>query len=325
MPKRRIVFQHKTFLWTRVWDKIATLGILFVLVILYPSENRYVYSTIPKPSSVGISLPFAISTPAPYPVNTTGVLPSGEITASGVVVYDADARVFLYKRNELVPFAPASTTKILTALVALDQYDLDDVLTVTGVANDGQKMGLIPGERMTVENLLYGTLIQSGNDAAYVLAASYPSGVDGFVQAMNAKASQLSLANSRFTNPIGYDDPGHNMTPVDLTILSATALTNKTIAKMVAIPAITVSDVTHTYFHELKNVNTLLGKIPGVGGIKTGWTAQAGENLVTLVERLGHRIILVVLHSRDRFGDTQKLIDWVFGNYKWEIIGPNTQ
>jgi len=87
---------------------------------------------------------------------------------------------------------------------------------------------------------------------------------------------------------------------------------------MVAIPAITISDVTHTYFHSLKNVNQLLGKVPGVSGIKTGWTENAGENLVTLVERNGRKIILVVLKSGDRFGETVKLIDWVFGNFEWK-------
>ena len=93
---------------------------------------------------------------------------------------------------------------------------------------------------------------------------------------------------------------------------------NKILAKMVAIPQITISDVTHTYFHKLSNVNQLLGRIPGVAGIKTGWTEEAGENLVTLVERGGRKIIIVVLHSRDRFGDTIRLIDWVFNNYEWQ-------
>jgi D-alanyl-D-alanine carboxypeptidase (penicillin-binding protein 5/6) len=139
---------------------------------------------------------------------------------------------------------------------------------------------------------------------------------------MNAKAKALHLTHSTFTNPVGYDDPNHKMTPLDLAILGEAALNNKTIAKMVGIPEITISDMTHTYFHQLKNVNELLGKIPGVGGIKTGWTEEAGENLITLVERNGHRVITIVLHSQDRFGDTSKLIDWVFGNYQWEVLRP---
>jgi D-alanyl-D-alanine carboxypeptidase (penicillin-binding protein 5/6) len=180
-------------------------------------------------------------------------------------------------------------------------------------------MGLIPGERITVENLLYGSLIHSGNDAAWALADHYPGGEQKFVEAMNAKAKELHLTQSQFTNPVGYDNPNHKMSPVDLALLGEAALNNKVIAKMVAIPSITISDVTHTYFHQLKNVNELLGKIPGVGGIKTGWTEEAGENLITLVERSGHRVIIVVLHSQDRFGDTSNLINWIFNNYQWKV------
>jgi D-alanyl-D-alanine carboxypeptidase (penicillin-binding protein 5/6) len=197
---------------------------------------------------------------------------------------------------------------------------LDDTVTVKAVASEGQVMGLVPGERITVENLLFGALIHSGNDAAWALAEHYPGGVDKFVSAMNQKAQMLHLTKSTFTNPAGYDNPMHKMTPLDLAKLGSIALRNKTIAKMVAIPQITVSDVTHTYFHPLTNVNQLLGKIPGVGGIKTGWTEEAGENLITLVERGGHRVIIVVLKSLDRFTDTTKLIDWVFANYRWESL-----
>jgi D-alanyl-D-alanine carboxypeptidase (penicillin-binding protein 5/6) len=250
------------------------------------------------------------------------VYPGFEISASGVVVLDAASGVFLYERGEEELLSPASTTKILTALVALSAYDLDDVVTIELVANDGQVMGLVPGERITVENLLYGALIQSGNDAAWALAEHYPGGEPEFVRAMNERAQELHLTKSHFTNPVGYDDLAHKMTPKDLARLSQVALENKVIAKMVAIPQITVSDVTHTNFHPLTNVNELLGKIPGVGGIKTGWTEEAGENLVTLVERNGHRIILVVLHSENRFLDTALLIDWVFANHQWQVFEP---
>ncbi len=185
-------------------------------------------------------------------------------------------------------------------------------------------MGLIPGERITVENLLYGALVQSGNDAAWALAEHYPGGVEKFVEAMNKKAADLHLSNTHFTNPVGFDDPNHIMTAIDLTRLASYALTNKTIVKIVAIPQITISDVTHTQFHPLTNVNTLLGKIPGVAGIKTGWTEEAGENLVTLVERDNHRVIIVVLKSLNRFADTEALINWVFTNYEWQNYNQET-
>lgn len=318
--RNKTVYRYKSAWWVRQWDKVLFLTIFAALFLISPGQNIY---TTQKDSKYPIlrHLPFVVPTPAPYPTNKTGIYPGLEVSAAGVVVYDVDSGVYLYKRNEEILLAPASTTKILTALVALDNYNLDDVLTVKSLVNDGQDMGLVSGERLTVENLLFGTLVQSANDATYALAENYPGGVEKFVEAMNQKAKSLHLEKSSFTNPVGFDDPNHKMTPMDLTRLASVALSNKTIAKMVAIAQITVSDVTHTYFHSLKNINELLGKIPGVGGIKTGWTEEAGENLVTLVERNGHRVILVVLHSLDRFADTSYLIDWVFGNYQWEEIG----
>ena len=308
--------KEKVF-YRRSWHKILYLVILAGFFLWYPGQNRLTMMASPQ-APAARTIPFSIPTPALYPTNVTGVYPGSEVTAGGVVIEDVDSGVILYQRNSYEPFAPASTTKILTALVALDAYNLDDVLTVKTLQKNGQTMKLVAGERMTVENLLYGALIQSGNDAAYALAENYSGGVEGFVVAMNQKAQELHLTQSRLTNPVGFDDPNHMMTPMDLVRLATVALSHKTIAKMVAIPQITISDVTHTYFHNLTNVNQLLGKIPGVGGIKTGWTEEAGENLVTLVERGGRRVIIVVLKSQDRFADTTKLIDWVFGNHRWE-------
>lgn len=321
MPKSKVVYQFPEKWWRASWDKMLFLFFLAVFVLVTPGQNMY-FLTRESQSTLLRRFPFPIPTPAPYPNNVTGIYPGNEISAGGIVITDLDSGVLLYKRNEEQPLAPASTTKILTALVALDSYELDDVLTVKTVINNGQTMGLVPGERIMVENLLYGALIASGNDAAYALAENYPGGVEAFVGAMNDKAKALHLEKSSFTNPIGYDDPNHKMTPFDLSRLATVALSNRTISKMVAIPQITISDVTHTYFHSLKNINELLGKIPGVGGIKTGWTEDAGENLVTLVERNGRRVVVVVLHSKDRFGETTRLIDWIYDNYQWQTINP---
>lgn len=318
MPKGKTVYRYTSAWWVREWDKLLFLFVFVLFFLFSPGQNIYTVST-ETTTTLLRRLPFAIPTPAPYPVNKWNIFPGAEITATGVVVYDTGSGVFLYRRNEDIFFSPASTTKILTALVALDTYQLDDVLTVKSVI-DGQNMGLISGERMTVENLLFGTLVASANDATYTLAENYPGGVTKFVEAMNDKAKALHLDSSTFTNPVGFDDARHKMTPMDLARLASFALSNKTIAKIVAIPQITISDVTHTYFHSLKNINELLGKIPGVGGIKTGWTEEAGENLVTLVDRNGHHIIIVVLKSKDRFGDTARLIDWVFLSHVWQEV-----
>ncbi len=320
MAKKKTA-QKKIPWWKRSWERILLLLVLAFFVAVSPGQNVYLTSKLP-PLSASVRWPFPQITPAPYPVNVSGYVPGLEVSATGVVVLDVDSGVYLHRRNENEHLSPASTTKILTALVALEHYKLDDIVTVGEVANDGQVMGLVPGERITVENLLFGALIHSGNDAAMALAAYYPGGVPEFVAAMNQKAQALHLTESTFTNPVGYDDPGQRVTPIDLARLGAVALDNSVIAKMVAIPEITISDVTHTYFHQLKNVNQLLGKIPGVGGIKTGWTEEAGENLITLVERGGHRVIIVVLKSKDRFGDTANLIDWIFGSFQWQTLEP---
>lgn len=307
----------------RQWDKILLLSLIVAFFVLLPSQGVALFSTevIKNPFR---QVPFAVPTPRPYPVSLTNMYPKDEVSARGIVILDPDSGATLFQRNADESLSPASTTKILTALVALDEYSLDDVVTVQTVVNSGQVMGLIPGEQITVEYLLYGALIHSGNDAAWALAEHYKGGVDAFVTAMNVKAQSIHLTSSNFTNPVGYDNPDHKMTATDLARLSAFALTNHTIAKIVAIPQITISDVSRTRFHPLTNVNQLLGKIPGVGGIKTGWTEEAGENLVTLVTRNGHSVIIVVLKSADRFKDTSYLIDWVYSNFEWKTFSPDS-
>jgi D-alanyl-D-alanine carboxypeptidase len=297
-----------------------TLLILAVFVVFIPGQSVYttVYADLNLKIGDNIGREIEIPQPAPYPRNHLGSEPDNTITAYAISVRDAESGVFMYEKNAALAMAPASTSKIMTALVALDLYPLSSVVTVDTPLVDGQVMGLVAGERITVENLLYGILIHSGNDAAYALADYHPDGVAGFIKAMNQLAERFHLTGSSFQNPMGFDDPSQRMTAHDLALLAGVAMQNETVMKMVSLPAITVSDVTYTHFHQLKNINQLLGKIPGVAGIKTGWTEEAGENLVTLVERNGKKVILVVLKSQDRFGDTTKLIDWVFSAHQWE-------
>jgi D-alanyl-D-alanine carboxypeptidase len=205
---------------------------------------------------------------------------------------------------------PASTSKIITALVVFDQLKTDDVVTIERVRDEGQVMGLVRGEKITVESLLYGILVQSGNDAAYALADHV--GYDKFIELMNQKARALSMKNTVFVNPAGLHSNRQVSSAFDLSIAARELLQNEYLAKMVHTKQITVSDETFTYFHPLSNVNQLLGSIAGIGGLKTGYTEEAGENLVTLYRRPdGHELILVVLKSEDRFSDTKTLVDWI--------------
>lgn len=243
------------------------------------------------------------------------------ISAQGAIVVDLDSGVGLYEKNPDIKLLPASTTKIVTALVALETYSLDDILTVPqGVSVDGQKIGLYYGEKMSVEDLLYGLLVYSANDAAMTLASNYPGGYEKFVAAMNEKAKSLSMTNSFFENPVGLDGIKQATTARDLLRASEVAMRNAEFAKIVSTKSVQITDVSGRSKYNLKNINELLGNVPGVLGIKTGWTENARENLVTFVERDGHKIIFVVLGGQDRFGETKELIDWVFANYEWQKV-----
>ena len=233
---------------------------------------------------------------------------------------DLESGISLYEKNSDGPLLPASTTKIVTALVTLDTYPLDQILKVGFTRVDGQKMGLRTGGEMRVEDLLYGLLVYSANDAAEVLAQNYPAGYNAFISAMNVKAAELSMINSYFDNPVGLDTSGQHSTAKDLVRVSEVAMRNPEFAKIVATKQITVHDASGRISYNLRNINQLLGSVPGVLGVKTGWTENARENLVTYMERDGHKIMIAVLGSQDRFGETRELIDWIFTNYEWQNV-----
>lgn len=243
------------------------------------------------------------------------------LSAQGVIAADLDSGITLYEKNADAELLPASTTKIVTALVSLDAYKLDQILIVgKGIMVDGQKMGLRIGEKMKFEDLLYGLLVYSANDAAVTLAQNYEGGYEAFISAMNAKAKELSMKNSYFDNPVGLDTDGQHSTAKDLIRVSEVAMRNPEFAKVVGTKQITVSDTTGKKMYYLKNINQLLGVVPGVAGVKTGWTENARENLVTYIERDNHKVMIALLGSQDRFGETKELINWIFKSYEWQEV-----
>jgi D-alanyl-D-alanine carboxypeptidase len=173
-------------------------------------------------------------------------------------------------------------------------------------------MDLKIGEKITVENLLYGTLVHSGNDAAYVLADNY--GYEKFIKLMNEKAKKLSMKNTHFTDPTGLKENNQYSSPFDLALAARELLKNPYLAKIVSTKEIIISDVDFKYFHKLTNVNKLLGEIQGLGGLKTGYTQEAGENLVSFYKKNGHQYLIIILKSEDRFADTEKIINWINEN-----------
>lgn len=306
---------------------------LFGLVFFFFPGNNW-YSVIqasyqPSPTqAIDLELP----PPADYPVNFTGT-PAPSLTARSVVVIDRDSAVVMSSKNEQTQLLPASTVKLMTALVALDYYDLGKILVVDEINRLGQDMKLEEEEKITVNNLLYGVLVTSANDAATLLAQNYPGGIEGFVKEMNAKAEELNLKDTYFANPTGLDvDERDNLlldssysTALDLARLARMVMETPTLSEMVGTTQITVVDVTGKIKHQLYNINELLYWLPGMKGIKTGWTEEAGECLIGYVERDGRGVISVVLGSKDRFNETAKLIDWAFTNHQWQAIAPSIQ
>lgn len=242
------------------------------------------------------------------------------LSAQGVIAVDENSGVSLYEKDADSQLLPASTTKIATGLVAMGYFSPEEVVTIGRMRVDGQQMGLYQGEKLTARDLFDGLLIYSANDAAEALAAAYPGGRDAFVAAMNEKARELNLKNTHFINPTGLDEEGHVSTARDMIRLAQVAMRNPLFAEIVGTKEKIVKSQDGKIVYNLRNINQLLGKVDGVVGVKTGWTENARENLVTDVERGERKVIIALLGSQDRFGETKEVIDWVFSNYTWKEV-----
>lgn len=291
------------------------LYIFYVLLFLfYPGDSYYTHLFSynrnlfeKKPVKIAKKI-----NPIPYQKNP---LYYPETSAEGIYVIDLPSFTPVLERNKYNRFLPASTTKIITALVAVDVYKPDQIITIKKTIYEGQLMELQIGEKITVENLLYGTLVHSGNDAAFVLADNY--GYDKFIKLMNKKANQLKMINSHFSDPAGLEETNQYTSPFDLALAARELLKNPYLSKIVSTKEIIISDIDFKYFHKLTNVNKLLGEISGLGGLKTGYTLEAGENLVSFYKKNGHQYIIVVLKSKDRFFDTTNIIKWIEENISY--------
>jgi len=241
------------------------------------------------------------------------------ITAVAAIAYDPNLEKVLYDKNINARLAPASTTKIMTAIIASEHFNSGDLLTVPpGAIVGGSTMGLTPGEQLTFRSLLYGMMLNSGNDAAYTVAYNYPGGLEAFLIKMNQRAKELGAENTHFDNPVGFDSPTHYSSAYDLMLIAKEAIKNAKLGTVFSTKETSVTSIDKSHQHVLKNLNKLLGE-EGVLGIKTGTTDMAGESLVGLVERNNQTILTVMLNSQDRFGETKALLDWIFVNYSWKI------
>jgi len=249
-----------------------------------------------------------------YPVNLGS--PTPIVTAQGIYIIDIDSMIPIYAKNSDESLRPASTTKIMTALVAMDKFGGNEELaSIKSNSAIGKTIHLESGAAFTFSDLLYGLLLESGNDVALALAENYPGGYKAMIQDMNEKAKQLGMDSTNYRNVSGIDQYQHQTTVRDMAILTAEAMRSSSVRAIVGTKEKIITSLDGKNTHKLINTNKLLGNVEGVLGVKTGWTTLAGECLITYVERGGRRIILVVLNSQDRFGETTKLIDWIFGNH----------
>lgn len=235
-----------------------------------------------------------------------------DISAKSALIYDTTSRKVLYSKNPQEKLPMASLTKIMTAVIALENKRRDDAYMVTEKDLVGEdSMGLSSGETLTLSDLLYGLILNSGNDAAEVLAQNFP-GRDFFIKAMNDKVKSLGLSSTNFTNPTGLEGDGKQYTTAyDLLVITQYALSNFSLFDQV----VSTFDYNIPYTSEhkafyLENQTNLLTSYPGVKGVKTGYTPEAGLCLVTYLDYSGHKIIAVILGSDDRRGEMIELLDY---------------
>lgn len=239
------------------------------------------------------------------------------VSAASAVLLDAESGRILYAQNENEERAIASITKLMTALVAAEYIDdLSQTISIrrewTGI--EGTSLYLKAGEKITLETLLYGLLLHSGNDAAVALAAHCAGDVETFVGWMNQRAKDLGMTGTHFSDPNGLGDEDHYSTALDMARLGAACLENPVVSKVVATKSITMGGRSFT------NHNKLLWQYEGCTGMKTGYTRQAGRTLVSSAEREGQKLICVTLSDGNDWEDHKALLDYGFETYPRQVL-----
>lgn len=239
---------------------------------------------------------------------------TGDISAKSAVLIDATTGEVLYAKNETEERAMASTTKIMTALLTLEQENLDEYFTVDSEAIqvEGSSMGLVEGDQVTLRALAYGMLLPSGNDAANAAAVKIGGTVEDFVGMMNERAKAIGLQHTNFVTPSGLDAEGHHSTAYDMAMLAREALKNENFRQICSSANAQLEYGNSPYKRWLKNSNKMLTNYEGAIGVKTGFTDEAGRCLVTAATRDGVTLICVTLSDPNDWQDTANLLDYGF-------------
>ncbi len=241
---------------------------------------------------------------------------AGAVSAQKAMLLDANTGRVLYEKAPDSRSLIASTTKIMTALVVCEQCNVLDRMKIPkeAVGIEGSSIYLREGEVLTLQELLYGLMLHSGNDAAVALAIYCGGTVEGFAQLMNDKARQLGLTGTHFENPNGLDSPGHYSTARDLAVLAAYAMKNPIFAQTVSTKTVKIGQ------RSLKNHNKLLWRVEGADGVKTGFTKAAGRILVSTAIREGRRLVCVTINDGNDWQDHAALLEDGFSRYRLQTI-----
>jgi D-alanyl-D-alanine carboxypeptidase (penicillin-binding protein 5/6) len=244
--------------------------------------------------------------------------PPPQLTAQSVLVADLNTTRILYEKNSTWILAPASTTKLMTALVSLDLYNLQDTLKIPEkcLKIEGSKLDLSPEEILLVNDLLHALLITSSNEAACILANNaVPE--EEFVRLMNNKAKDFKMSQTNFTNPIGFDsyDYSHKSTAKDLYILALQARANPIISKIYSKSQYTLTS--GKYSRTIQSTNLLLSQLKGSVGMKTGTTTQAGEVFIYEYKDDDRDLLIILMGSETRFYETKAILNWINSSFAW--------
>ncbi|MBQ7646733.1 MAG: D-alanyl-D-alanine carboxypeptidase [Clostridia bacterium] len=287
---------------------LAALTVPFVLFC-----PLFTYEPLPD----NVFYPAASSRSPVYEFSKTDAL---SVSAKSAILADAESLCVFYHKAPKERAGMASTTKIMTGLLAIENLPFEKTVTVPeeAVGVEGSSIYLEKGEKMSVGSLVYGLLLESGNDAAVALACAVSGSTEAFVRLMNKKAAELGMKNTNFANPHGLSSDMHYTTAEDLLILSASALKNSTFEKVVSTGKAVFTDGEKTRYYY--NHNKLLGRYEGMTGVKTGYTKSTGRCLVTAAKRNGVYLIAVTLNAPDNLNDHIKMLDHGFKTAKKETL-----
>ncbi len=244
------------------------------------------------------------------------------VSAKSAVVIEAATGRILYQKNAHEKMPMASTTKIMTAIVAIENGNLNDTVVVGPNASgiEGSSIWLSVGEKMTLSDMLFGLMLASGNDAAVAIAEHVGGSLDAFVELMNQKAQEIGAYNSHFANPNGLPADNHYTTAYDLALISAHAMQNVMFQEVVKTQYKTLPWEGHEWNRVVKNKNKILWNYEGGNGVKTGFTEAAGRCLSAAAQREGMQLVSVVLSAPDMFNDCMTLMDYGFNNYDNSLV-----